>query len=324
MNSMRRFTAAAALAALLCGYAAAEEYQGAKITSMGRGKIAFESGGQEFTLPVSLSLKVFDKEGKEHDPVTGTRFLAPGNIVNIKTKTSTRGSAREAAIVEIHFVSGKVVELPRTKAGADVKPDPNYKGIVLENNVREKDWNVYYARAKVGDFIEYRHGSDREPSRQEVVEVGPDFVLVAKVFYILGHRDEQRIKQRPFVEKPLPGAESAGKQRTPSSDSNKTAKSEPTTRKPSEKSKSKGTSKSSASKLTERAKAVAKGKSREPPPPREPETETITVGGRELVCTIRKNSAGTKEWICADVPFDGKVKDDSRLRYELTDFGWGK
>ena len=299
------------------GASGGESYEGAKIKSIARGQIEFEADGKTITLSVSLSMKVFDADGKEHDPVTGVRFLAPGNIVNIKTKSSASGSTRETTIAEIHFISGKVGELPMTKEGVDLKPDPKFNGMVFDSNLREKDWNAYYSQAKIGDFIEYRRSD--EPGRREIVEVGSDYVVEAKVFYILGHRDEMRIKFKPFVEHPLPGASAVPKKAEPAS----APKTEPA---PAKTSKSNTSSKSSAksSKLSERAKAMAKEKSQKSAAPREPETETITVAGRELVCTIRKNSAGTKEWICPEVPFDGMVKNDSRVRYELTDFGRGK
>jgi hypothetical protein len=304
-----------------------ESYEGAKIKSIERGKIEFEAGGKTITLPVSLSMKVFDAEGKEHDPITGVRFLVPGNIVNIKTKLSAQGSTRETTIAEIHFVSGKVGEFPMTKEGVDLKPDPKYDGMVFESNLREKDWDAYYAKAKVGDFIQYR--SSDEPGRREIVEVGSDYVVEAKVFYILGHRDEMRIKFRAFVERPLTGAPPTIR-KTTSDEPKKTTKSQTSTKTaektPTKPSKSSSKTSKTEDKRTERAKAMAKSKekAREPAAPREPETETITVAGRKLVCTIRKNSAGTKEWICPDVPFDGMVKNDSRLHYQLVDFGWGK
>ncbi|HUE72495.1 MAG TPA: hypothetical protein VMP01_16545 [Pirellulaceae bacterium] len=49
---------------------------------------------------------------------------------------------------------------------------------------------------------------------------------------------------------------------------------------------------------------------------------TITVAGRELACAIRRTAGGYEEWISDEVPFDGKVKDNSRSAYTLLDFGW--
>src|SRR4030095_5521344 len=108
---------------------------------------------------------------------------------------------------------------------------------------------------------------------------------------------------------PLPGAATAPKKADPASAPKKTAKAEP---EPTKTTKSKTTSKSAtkSSKLTERAKAMAKEKSRAPAAPRDPDNETINAAGHERVSTIRKNSAGTKECICPDVPFDGMVKND--------------
>ena len=304
------------------------EFPAAKVTGAEKGKISFESYGARHTLSVSLNTRFFDAEGHEVDPITGSiRFLLPGNIVAISTRSPSKG---ERTIAQIRFVSGKLGELPTAALDLDeLKPDPKEAGSEINSKLRDKDWNAYYAHAQVGDFILYRQGD--EPGRREIVEVGEEYVIEAKVFYVLGTRDEDRIRYQPAMPQPGAGGDSEGKKPSKSDSSSpsasaKTAKS-PASKAPSKSSKSTSPSKA---KLTpaqrrEQAKAKTSSKSSGSAPAALPETETLTVAGRELVCTIRRNTAGDyHEWICPDVPFDGKVKDDSRRGYELLDFGRGK
>lgn len=172
---------------------AAEDYAGAKIVQVARGTVIFEKDGKTHRLSVALSLKVIDEQGQTQDAVTGTaRYVLPGNIVDIKTAASKKGPPQ---IVEIRFVSGTVGELPRSGA-VKLQIDPNFKGSIIDPGGHTTDlyWLNYIPQARVGDYVEYTLGS--EPGRMETVEVGKDFVVVGKVSYILGTRQEQRVKHR--------------------------------------------------------------------------------------------------------------------------------
>ena len=172
--------------------ARADDFAGAKIVDVAKGQITFEHEGKEQKLAIALSLKIIDDKGETHDPITGTRFLVKGNIVDIKTKADKR--TKKETIVEIKFVSGTVGELPKAPKNANLKPDPDYKGNAIEALPPDAYWAKYLPTAKVGDFVEYKSGNDDNPGRQEVMEVGKDYVIVAKVSYILGHRSETRTK----------------------------------------------------------------------------------------------------------------------------------
>jgi len=192
---LRAFAVAAALVLLFLAVPAqAEDYPGVKIDSVAKGQITFinKDGGQE-KHPISPDLKIFNDKGEEQERITGMRFLARDNVVDIKTKRDKQ--AKKEVIVEIKFVSGKVAELPKTGKVVDLKPDPNFKGIVAESRTGDPVWQAYIGTAKVGDFTEYKSGKDHEPGRQEALEVGSDYVLLAKVDYFLGKRTELRIKQ---------------------------------------------------------------------------------------------------------------------------------
>jgi len=181
-----------ALAWLCVGSPArAEDYPGAKIVDVAKGQITFEHEGKEQKFQIATSLKIIDDKGETQDPVTGTRFLAKGNIVDIKTKADRR---KKEMIVEIKYVSGTVGELPKTPKNANLKPDPDFNGKAIEALPPDAYWAKYLPTAKVGDFVEYKSGKDDDPGRQEVMEVGKDYVIVAKVSYILGHRSEDRVK----------------------------------------------------------------------------------------------------------------------------------
>lgn len=177
-----------------------DEYQGAEVVSLSRGNVVFKYKGKTERAPVGLSLKIFDDKGEVHDSVTGTvRFLLPGNVVDIKTDKDKKTGKQQ--IVEIRFVSGKVGELPKAKAGGEginLLPNPDFKGNVFGGDGVKSDpyWIRYIGTARVGDFIEFVTGDDKEPGRMETMEVGKDYVIIAKVFYILGTRHEQREKHR--------------------------------------------------------------------------------------------------------------------------------
>jgi hypothetical protein len=266
-------TCVAALAVLglfLARPVQAEDFAGAKLVSVARGSIAFEHEGKNYKLGVALSLKIMDDKGELQDPITGTRFLAPGNIVDIKTETDKKTKKRQ--IVEIKFVSGTVGDLPKTPEKPDLRPDPNYKGTPIEGGeTRDPYWQRYLPTAKVGDFIEYSFGNSGSPGRQEVMEVGKDYVIVAKVSYILNKRQEDRRKVK------LPSGGATASQGLPG-------------KKPSAK-----------------------------------DTEELEVAGRKLTCTVEKDKGKPIRWMCADVPLDGKVKEDLRnFKYLLTNFGRGE
>jgi hypothetical protein len=261
---------------LLASPAFADEYAGAKLVSVGKGMIEFEKDGKKFKLPVSVSLKILDDKGETQDTITGVRFLAPGNVVDVKTTTDSK--TKKDSIVQIKFVSGTVGELPKAPKNANLNPDPNFNGTIPEALPPNPYWEKYLPTAKVGDFVEYTRGKDEEPGREEAVEVGKGYVVVARVGYILGKRTETRVKMVA----------------------------------------SKGGSKST----TEPSKASSSSK--KPSTPAK-ETEEITVAGKKLTCEIKKLSGKPYQWHCADVPFDGLVKEDARnTKYMLTDFGRGK
>lgn len=194
--------------AFTCGWCAAgargDEYAGAKLVQVSAGRIVFEHDGKRKALPVGVQFKLFDDQGEEQDPVTGVgRFLQPGNVVDIKAEAERR--SRTPRIVEIRFVSGKVAELPMPPEKVDLRPDPKYGGSVIDSGgyTRDARWQAYIPQAKVGDFVEYHRGDPKEPGRVEAVEVGKDYVVIAKVFLVLGTREEQREKHRL----PPPGAD---------------------------------------------------------------------------------------------------------------------
>jgi hypothetical protein len=204
----RMLAISSALILLLAMPALAEDYPGSKIVAVAKGEIAFEDkDGNGQRKPISVSLKIFDAKGEQQDAVTGARFLAEGNIVDIKTesmKDPKNAKKKIEAIVEIKFVSGKVGELPKTGNNVDLKPDPDFKGKPIEFAQGNPVWQEYIKKAKVGDFAEYKSGKNPEPGRYETLEVGKDYALVAKVDYILGKRTELRTKHM-LPKAPKPG-----------------------------------------------------------------------------------------------------------------------
>jgi len=189
----RAFVIAAAAALLfLAGPALAEDYAGSKIVDVGRGLIVFEHDGQKENLYYSPTMKIIDAKGMEHDTITGVRFLAKDNIVDIKTMYDKK--QKKEFVVEIKFVSGKVAELPKVGANVNLKPDPNFKGLVGEFPTGDAQWQAYIQSAKVGDFTEFKRGNDAEPGRYETIDCGKNFATVAKVEYTFGKRTEIRTK----------------------------------------------------------------------------------------------------------------------------------
>ncbi len=256
----------------------AEDFKGVEVVAVARGNVSFKHEGKTVRKPVGLSMKVIDDKGNTHDPILGAaQYLLPGNIVDIKTAQDK--TARREVIVEIKFVSGKVGELPKELKGAgggavNLRPDPEFKGMVFGGDgvVSDPYWINYIRRAKVGDFLEYTRGTDKEPGRMETVEVGKDYVITAKVSYILGSRNEMRMKHR------APPAGAAKPQSPPPK-------------------------KSSAR-------------------PKSHETEVLEIGGKKVKCEIETRTL--KKWRSADIPFDGIVKEESRVPYVVTDCVWGK
>ncbi|HLW65315.1 MAG TPA: hypothetical protein VKS79_08350 [Gemmataceae bacterium] len=258
--------------------ARADDYPGSKIVTVAKGEIVFEDkDGNSQKKPVSLSLKIFDDKGEQQDAVTGTRFLAKGNIVDVKTdymKDPKNAKKKIEAIVEIKFVSGKVAELPKTGSNVDLKPDPNFKDKVIEFSQGDPVWQEYIKKAKVGDFAEYKSGKNPEPGRYETLEVGKDYIVVAKVDYILGKRTELRTKHM-LPKAPKPGTKTFD---------------------------------------NPFAKGGGGKKS----------TEELTIGDKMVKCTKTVDGKLTK-WTSTEVPFDGKVKEDSpNYKYILVDFGRGE
>jgi len=185
--------AAAAALLFLAIPTLAEDYQGVKIVSVGKGQMVFEDkDGKPTNLYFSPALKIIDDKGEQQDPITGVRFLAKDNVIDIKTMVDKK--QKREFVVEIKFVSGKVAELPKTGAKVDLKPDPNFKGKPTEIQSGDPVWNAYIKAAKVGDFTEYKSGNDQEPGRQETLEVGKDYVVVTRVDYLFGKRIEMRTK----------------------------------------------------------------------------------------------------------------------------------
>lgn len=214
---MHRYLYSIACCLLLTSLHGQETLEGVRIIKAGGGIISYHHDGKNTRLPVSPSLKLFDDKGEPVDVITGVgRYLQPGNIVDMKvtskqTQTSPAKSKSkskskvtsppvERQILEIRFVSGKVAEMPKeSESNFNLRPDPNWKGNVYGGEGVKTDpyWIQYIPKAKVGDFVEYYRGKDKnEPARIETLEVGKDYVIIAKVFYILGSRQEQREKHR--------------------------------------------------------------------------------------------------------------------------------
>jgi hypothetical protein len=186
--------AAQALALFFVGIARAEDYPGAKIVDVGKGQIVFEDkDGKKQNFYFSPTMKMLDDKGAEQDKITGLRFLLKDNIVDVKTTVDKK--KRQEFISEIKFVSGKVAELPKTGSKINLRPDPNFKGMVTEIRNADPVWQAYIGTAKVGDFKEYKGGNEQEPGRWETVEVGKDYAIIAKVDYMFGKRMELRMKQ---------------------------------------------------------------------------------------------------------------------------------
>lgn len=214
---MHRYLSSIACCLLLTNLYGQETLEGVRIIKVGGGIISYHHDGKNTRLPVSPSLKLFDDKGEPVDVITGVgRYLQPGNIVDMKvtakqapsaagkskskSKSKTTSPPVDRLILEIRFASGKVAEMPKeSESNSNLPPDPNWKGNVYGGEGVKTDpyWIQYIPKAKVGDFVEYYRGKDKnEPARIETLEVGKDYVIIAKVFYILGSRQEQREKHR--------------------------------------------------------------------------------------------------------------------------------
>lgn len=213
---MHRYLCSIACCLLLTSLPAqAEELKGVRIIKAGGGIISYHHEGKNTRLPVAPSLKLFDDKGQAVDLVTGVgRYLQPGNIVDMKvtpkqaepgkgkskSKTKSSSSSGDRQILEIRFVSGKVADVPtEPEANVNLLPDPNWKGNVFGGEGVKTDpyWIQYIPKARVGDFVEYQRGqSKKEPGRIETMEVGKDYVIIAKVYLVLGTREEHREKHR--------------------------------------------------------------------------------------------------------------------------------
>lgn len=154
----------------------AKEYEGVVLKSIEKGVIEFEHQGERVKLPVALSLKVFDDQGKGFNAIEGARFLAPENVVNIKSGMEKTGGISVERIREIRFVSGKVAELPQAPDEVDLRPKPEFNGKPGDVYPPTDDLDRYYRAAHVGDFIEYKSTDGQLRGRKEILEVADGVV----------------------------------------------------------------------------------------------------------------------------------------------------
>lgn len=301
------------IALLACGLRA-EEITGAKIFKADKGRLAFEHEGKKRAFSFGLGLKYFDKEGAELDLLKGSGILAPGNIVTLTTEKDD--TSPEPTIRAIRLVEGTIVEA-KPMATVDLRPDPNFKGSVMDSNW-PTDWFAYYGTAKVGDFAEIS-GFGR--ARREVLEASADSVLVAHVVDTKGSRTEFRVRYtmsdarkaqyekwrdvNARFAKAKELEENAKVAENKSSTKKSNAGKSSTSKLASKNSKNSKTSKSTAAKSKEQEKS----KEAEKPQKKElPTTEKITVGDIELECKIVRLSESATRWISPEVPFEGYVR----------------
>lgn len=131
----------------------AEEYEQVKLKQVQKGTLEFIHKKKTVAFPISLSMKVFDDKGTEFDPIEGMQFLARGNILDIKTDTDSKTG--KESVVEVRFVSGKVLKR-QTSKDVDLKPSPDFKDNPILVNLPQGEEGRYYQSARVGDFVEYR------------------------------------------------------------------------------------------------------------------------------------------------------------------------
>jgi hypothetical protein len=134
MSLNRLLAAALVLLSVLACPLEGKDYEQAKFKKAGKGTLEFVHGNDALKLPISLSLKVFDDQGTEFDPIEGTKFLIAGNVLDIKTDTDA--TTGKESIVEVHFVSGKVAKLGSSKK-VDLHPSPDFKGR-CEDEIEER------------------------------------------------------------------------------------------------------------------------------------------------------------------------------------------
>ncbi len=105
----RRSVTALACALALAAVARADEYKGAVVKGVQKGKFVFEVDGQELSIsPGSIAFRSFDQNGK---PLTGFgenyRVMKAGNVVDLVTARKNNTEY----VREIHLRQGELLEM---------------------------------------------------------------------------------------------------------------------------------------------------------------------------------------------------------------------
>jgi hypothetical protein len=119
----------------------AEEYKGAVVKGVQKGKFVFEVNGRELQVsPGSIAWKAFDIDGRRLTEFGHNfRVMKPGNVVNLIT-TKKRGTEY---VDEIHLVKGELAEVGKPRkatsskdAGSTRKPSldqTTYSGATIKS-----------------------------------------------------------------------------------------------------------------------------------------------------------------------------------------------
>jgi hypothetical protein len=317
MQSRRLGFVAITLAALAAS-ASAAEYRDATVVGVRQGKLGFRHEGKLKAMTISGSLKVVDDAGQELDAVKGLGLLLAGNVVHVTTAKDEACGGEQ--VVAVTFVSGKTAEVGPSENKEDLLlPAAEWKGEVPEFGM-PKEYLAYFPTAKAGDFV-LRQGSGR--ARLQVMEVGEDYLVEARVVTLFGSPTEQRWKYKLSDQQKKALAalarQSAGDDKPAASDKKSAAKTKPARPKPAKTAKGREIQKQIARDKARREAAAKKAEEDAT------QTKVFRVGSRELECKARKTGENIVDWIHPDVPLDGIVRHEAPdASYRLIDFGRGK
>jgi hypothetical protein len=286
------------------------EIKAARLKSNEGSRLTFDEGGKQLALTaLGQSLRLFDKAGKQITGYEMTRFLAAGNVFDVKT--ALRANAESLA--ELRLVEGGPASVATLVAGLARKIgsyDPK------QPRLSPALWERTLGRAQVGDWVVYREGDRGRIKYREVTEVQPTEVICWEV-YNLERSYSNGI--RMVLDEPEKPKATVTKKTTPK---------KKTSKKPTKTTKPKKPADEDDPPTADKEESNPDNS----PQPRVTGTETLSVMGRELMCEVvelpTKSGRGieAKLWISADVPLDGVVQreEKGKVVYLLEEFGQTK
>ncbi|HVW38070.1 MAG TPA: hypothetical protein VHB99_12220 [Pirellulales bacterium] len=266
-----------------------------------------------------------NSQGKSVSQKTGLALMRAAERVTILTEPDSRDETRQVVrkiYLDPHKKSAKAPPRPKANSKAapkqatktppksalpgpspddveiekmDLHPAAEYKQPIPDVGV-PSNWQKWYPSAKKGAYIEFADGKFSY-FRYEVVDIQGDAAVIATVAQLATAISENRVRMTPTLQQQEQFAAAAADAKKPASKQNNN--------KPA-------------------ARRSKKSNSKAAPEPAEPETETIVVGGRSLLCEVHRKGKVTT-WTCSEVPFDGIVKEEGpNVHRILLDFGHGE